>query len=138
MVKHSSSELRIVTIDNDSRFKAMLNDGQKIKGKVKSFYPGFLVSEKGDTINYNEIGWIKLQRELTRFQEIAALSGLLLCGYLSLAAIPAAMYLVAVEANYAIILLPVATVTSAVVGLKLLTGRRYQLGKWTIQSIELQ
>ena len=65
MVKHSSSELRIVTIDNDSRFKAMLNDGQKIKGKVKSFYPGFLVSEKANPVAV--IHWRHLFRDPPEF-----------------------------------------------------------------------
>lgn len=138
MVKGDGNEPRIVVIEDDSRFKMRLNNGQKIKGKVQYFAESFFVSEKGDTVQYNQIDWIKLQRELTEFQKIAAFTGLALGAYLSFGTVPAAMYLIAVEANYAIILAPIATVSTAVISLRLLTGRRYHLVKWTIQPVSLQ
>lgn len=138
MVKGDGSEPRIVVIDDDSRFKMKLNNGKKINGKVQYFAESFFVSDKGDTVQYNQIDWIKLPRELTEFQKTAAFAGLALGAFLSFAAVPAALYFVAVEANYAMILLPIATVSTAVVGLKLLTGRRYHLDKWEIQPVSLQ
>lgn len=138
MVKGDGNEPRIVVIEDDSRFKMRLNNGQKIKGKVQYFAESFFISEKGDTVQYNQIDWIKLQRELTEFQKIAAFTGLVIGAYWSFWAVPAAMYLIAIEANYAMILAPVATVSTAVISLRLLTGRRYHLDKWTIQPVSLQ
>jgi hypothetical protein len=138
MVKGDGNEPRIVVIDDDSMFKLKLNNGQKIKGKVQYFAEAFFVSEKGDTVQYNGIDWIKLSRELTEFQKIAAFTGLGLGAFLSFATVPAAMYFIVVEANYVMILAPIATVSTAVIGLRLLTGRRYHLDKWKIQSMNLQ
>ena len=138
MVKGTDYDLRIVVIDDDSRFKLKLNNGLKIKGKVQDFNEYFLTTVKGDTVFYNDIDWVKLQRELTNFQEIAAIAGLMLGTYLSFGTVPLAGLIIAMEANYAIILAPIATVSTAVVGLKLLTGRRYHLDKWEIQPVSLQ
>ena len=138
MVKDSENNPRIVVIDDDSRFKLKLNNGQKIKGKVRDFNESFFVTVKGDTVAYNKIDWIKLQRELTNFQEIAALSAFLVGGYLSLGTVPAALFFIAMEGAYWIVLAPIASVSTAVIGLKLLSGRRYHLDKWKIQPLVLQ
>ncbi len=137
MVKDTENNPRIVVIDDDSRFKLKLSNGQKIKGKVQNFNESFFTTVNGDTVAYNEIDWIKLQRELTNFQEIAAVAGLLLGTYLSFGTVPLAGLIIAMEANYAIILAPIATVSTAVIGFKLLTGRRYDLDKWKIQPLIL-
>lgn len=138
MVKGTENYPRIVVIDDDSRFKLKLNNGQKIKGKVQGFNETFFATVKGDTVAYHEINWIKLQRELTNPQEIAALSAFLVGGYLSLATVPAAMFLIAMEGAYWIVLAPIASVSTAVIGLKLLSGRRYHLDKWQIQPLIIQ
>lgn len=138
MVKNSDSDLRIVLIDDDSRFKLKLNSGQKVKGKVQNFNEYYFTTVGGDTINYNDIDWIKLQRELTEFQKIAAFSALALGAWLSFGTVPAALYFVAVEANYFVILAPIATISTSVIGLRLLTGRRYHLDKWQIQPVSRQ
>ncbi len=138
MVKGSENNPRIVVIDDDSRFKLKLNNGQKIKGKVKNFNESFLTTVKGDTVAYHEINWIKLQRELTNFQEIAAVAVFAIGTYLSFATIPAAMYFITMQAQYVIILAPIASISTAVIGFKLLTGRRYHLDKWEIQPLVIQ
>lgn len=138
MVKGTEYNPRIVMIDDDSRFKLKLNNGQKIKGKVQNFNESFFTTVNGDTVAYNEIDWIKLQRELTNFKEIAAVAALAIGTYLSFGTVPLAGLIIAMEANYAIILAPIATVSTAVIGFKLLSGRRYYLDKWTIQPLVLQ
>lgn len=138
MVSGDGNEPRIVVIDDDSRFKLNLINGLKIKGKVQFFADSFFVSDKGDTVQYTQIDWIKLPRELTEFQKIAAFSALALGAYLSFGTVPAALYFAAVEANYVVILAPIATISTAVIGLRLLTGRRYHLDKWEIQPVVLQ
>lgn len=136
MVKGTENNPRIVMIDDDSRFKLKLNNGQKIKGKIQDFNETFFTTVKRDTVAYNEIDWIKLQRELTNFEEIAALAGLAIGTYLSFATVPAAMYFITMQAQYVIILAPIASISTAVIGFKLLTGRRYHLDKWKIQPLE--
>ena len=137
MVKGTENNQRIIVIDDDSRFKLQLYNGQKIKGKVQSFNGNFFISVKGDTIFYHQIDWIKLQRELTNFQEIAAVAAFVIGSYLSFATIPAAMYFIAMQSQYLIILAPIASISTAVIGFKLLTGRRYHLDKWKIEMVPL-
>jgi hypothetical protein len=129
-----SNHKKVKQIAPNSFFKLKTIGGVKIKGKFAGASKNYLTTTENDTILFSDIRWIKAKRELTKLGKGLAIAGVFAGAYFSLATVPAALMIMAMHANYWIILAPVATLSATVAGYKTLKGRRYKMKRWKLET----
>jgi hypothetical protein len=131
LAKQNSTKVR--EIDSDSYFKVKTREGKKLKGKFDVFADDYFVSLNNDTIFFNEIKWIKAKTEWSKWQTGLAVTATFAGIWFSIGAIPAAFFVLATEGTAIVFLAPAATITSTVIGFRMLAGRKYKMKKWGLE-----
>ena len=128
---------KIKNIDSKSFFKVKTTQGKKVKGKFSAFGDDYFVSAANDTIFFNDIVWIKVKTELTKWETGLAITATFAGVWFSIGAIPAAFYFLAMEGTAIVFLAPAATLTSTVIGFRMLGGRKYKMSRWNLENIKV-
>ncbi|GAB1454361.1 hypothetical protein MASR2M47_44170 [Draconibacterium sp.] len=75
--------------------------------------------------------------QISRFGKTAAIIGVSAGSYLSLATVPMAAMVFAIDGLLWPIIAPAATLSAAVIGFRTLSGRRYHTKKWELEATTL-
>ncbi|MFV0593914.1 MAG: hypothetical protein ACK5M7_21250 [Draconibacterium sp.] len=130
VTKQSNGKQKI--LNTNAFFKLKTNDGEKVKGNFSAFTSEGFVTEKNDTLLFQDIRWLRVQRELNKLEKGLAIAGVFMGAYLSIGAIPAGLYFLFIESTPWVLLAPVATLSSFVVGFRTLRGKKYRTGQWQL------
>jgi hypothetical protein len=125
---------KIKAIESTSYFKIKSTDGEKQKGRFAEIGSDYFISEGNDTIFFEDVVWIKAKTELTKWGTAAAITATFAGIWFSIGAIPAAMYFIAIEGAAIVLLATAATISSTVVGFRMLGGRKYQMNRWNLDG----
>ncbi len=118
----------------NSFFKLKTKDGEKIKAKLSALIDNGLVTLQNDTVLFQDIRWIRIQRDLNKLEKGLAIAGTFAGSYLSIGAIPAGLVFLFIESNPWVLLAPVATLSSFVIGFKTLRGKKYKTKYWKLTA----
>jgi len=129
-----SNQKKNKKIEANSYFKIKTIQGTKLKGKYADIRDNYFISVANDTIFLEEIIWIKAKTGLTKWGTGIAITTTFAGIFFSFGTIPAAFMIMAMEGNALIFLAPVATVSSSVIGIRMLGGRKYNMEKWRLET----
>ncbi|MBN2635937.1 MAG: hypothetical protein JXR61_06685 [Prolixibacteraceae bacterium] len=135
-ITNISNQSKTINVDTNYFIKIKTTDREKIRNKFSIINEGLFISNENDTINLNEIEWIKARKQLLQWQKTTAKIALVSGLYFSFATVPAALIIPAMGGSFIIILAPIATISASVIGVKTLAGRKYKLNKWTFEITE--
>jgi hypothetical protein len=133
-ISRISNAKKVKQVDLSSFFKYKPYNGKKLKTRFAKIGEDFIISTSTDTIYFSEIKWIKLKMQLSRLEKTAAITGVFAGTYLSLATVPMAAMVFAIDGLLWPIIAPVATLSAAVIGFITLGGRRYHSKRWELEA----
>jgi hypothetical protein len=136
-ISRISNPQKVKQVDSSSFFKYKLHNEKKLKARFAKIEEDFIISTSNDTIYFSEIKWIKLKMQISRFGKTAAIIGVSAGSYLSLATVPMAAMVFAIDGLLWPIIAPAATLSAAVIGFRTLSGRRYHTKKWELEATTL-
>ena len=131
-----SNQKKVKMVEPASYFKLKTTNGTKVKGKFDTMDDDFFISNKNDTVFFEEIFWIKAKTELSRLGKAAAITGVFGGTYFSFGTVPMALYFIVMEGTFWVVFAPVATISAAVFGIRMLGGRRYKMSRWNLQTTQ--
>jgi len=129
-----SNPNKVKQVDPNSYFKVKPHDGKKLKAKFAAIGDDFIISTTNDTIYFGDIKWMKLKMRISGLANAAAITGVFAGTYLSFGTVPMALYFIAVEGVIWPVIAPVATLSAAIIGFRVLAGRRYHTEKWKLET----
>lgn len=129
-----SNPKKVKQVDPNSYFKVKPHDGKKLKAKFADIGYDFIISTTNDTIYFGDIKWIKLKMKISGLANAAAITGVFAGTYFSFGTVPMALYFIAVEGVIWPVIAPVATLSAAIIGFRVLAGKRYHTKKWILET----
>jgi hypothetical protein len=129
-----SNKSRVKQIKPNSYFKVKTIKGKKLKGKFDEVHENYFISTEKDTILINEIDWIKARKQLTKWERGLGIAGVFGGTIYSGASVIAALMIIAMEANYWVILAPAVIIPATIISFRTLAGRRYKMKRWKLEA----
>jgi hypothetical protein len=124
---------KVRQIADNTRLKIQTLEGEKIKTRLTRFGKDYLLTEKGDTILFEDIHSFRAQRRLNKTEFFIGIPLLIAGTTAAIAGVPIGVMIIFTESSgTALFVLPPAGLAATLAGKKMVGRKTYHTGKWKI------
>ncbi|MCG6186449.1 hypothetical protein [Maribellus maritimus] len=135
LVSKISKPEKVRHIANGTRLKIQTQTGAYIRARLQSVGKNYLLTQRQDTIYFNDIYSFRAQRKLNKAEFFTGVPVLIAGIAASVGGVPLSIILILMqEAGPGIFLVPLAGVVTTVAGIKLVGRSTYRMNKWRVFS----